>query len=56
MSSQVISKSEHVKNTNTKKLMSFILYCEKNPSEYYEARPDLNNINIWFVKIKNLSD
>jgi ubiquitin-protein ligase len=56
MSSKAISKSEHVKNTNAKKLMSFISYCEKNPSEYYDARPDPNNINVWFVKIKNLSD
>ena len=56
MSSQAISKSDHVKNTNAKRLMSFITYCEKNPSEYYDARPDPSNINIWFVKIKNLSD
>ena len=56
MSSQAISKSDHVKNTNAKRLMSFIAYCEKNPSEYYDARPDPSNINIWFVKIKNLSD
>ena len=50
------SKSEHVKNTNGKRLMSFITYCEKNPSEYYEAKPISDDINIWFVKIKNLSD
>lgn len=56
MSSQAISKSDHVKNTNAKRLMSFIAFCEKNPSDYYEARPDPSNINIWFVKIKNLSD
>jgi ubiquitin-protein ligase len=56
MLSGAISKSDHVKNTNAKRLMSFVAYCEKNPSEYYDARPEPNNINIWFVKIKNLSD
>jgi len=50
------TKSDHVKNTNAKRLMSFITYCQKNPSEYYEARPKDEDINIWYVKIKNLSD
>lgn len=55
MSSLLTSKSEHVKNTNIKRLTSFISYLEKNPSEYYRAIPS-DNINIWYIKIYNLSE
>jgi ubiquitin-conjugating enzyme E2 J2 len=55
MSSNLTSNSEHVKNTNIKRLTSFVTYLEKNPSEYYKAIPS-DDINIWYIKIYNLSE
>jgi ubiquitin-protein ligase len=48
-------KNTHVNTTNTKRLMNFIKEIQKNPSEYYEAIPS-NEITIWYIKIKNLSE
>lgn len=50
------SKNTHIRATNAKRLMSFIKDIEKNQSEYYEAKPSESDINIWYVKIKNLAD
>jgi len=49
-------KSEHVKATHTKKLLSFVKYVKDNPYEYYDAVPSTDDITIWYIKIKNLSD
>jgi ubiquitin-protein ligase len=52
----LIQESNHVKNTNIKRLTNFIKELEKNPSEYYEATHSKEDITIWYVKIKNLSE
>jgi ubiquitin-conjugating enzyme E2 J2 len=49
-------KGAHIGVANQKRLVSFVTWVNKNPSEYYEAKPCLQDINIWFVKIKNLSE
>jgi ubiquitin-protein ligase len=56
MTSIYANKSVHVKATNCKRLMSFMKELEKNPSDYYEAKPSYDDITIWYVKIKNLSE
>jgi ubiquitin-protein ligase len=53
--SSLNKKSVHVQQTNVKRLMNFVTELEKNPSEYYEAKPS-EDITIWYVKIKNLSE
>jgi len=50
------NKNSHIKTTNIKRLMSFVNEVDKNPSEYYEAKTSQDDITIWFIKIKNLSD
>lgn len=50
-----MNKLNHVKDTNIKRLTSFLKNLEENPSDYYEAKPS-DDIRIWYVKIKNLSE
>ena len=50
------NKNSHIKTTNIKRLMSFVNEVDKNPSEYYEAKTSQDDITVWFIKIKNLSD
>ena len=50
------AKGAHIGVANQKRLVSFIAWVDKNPSNYYEAKPFFEDINIWYVKIKNLSE
>ena len=48
--------SDHVKNANVKRITSFIKFINENPSPYYEAKPSDEDMFIWYIKVKGLSD
>jgi ubiquitin-protein ligase len=45
----------HTASTNIRRLTCFIKDLEKDPCDYYKAKPS-EDITIWYVKICNLSD
>jgi len=50
------SKALYIQNVNEKRIKKFINDIQKNKSEFYEACPSEENINVWYVKIKNLAE
>lgn len=56
MASSSLTNITHVKTTNIKRLQKFVKDLDTEKSEYYDAKPDENDITIWYVRIYNLSD